>query len=76
MKHRENSEKFTTLKTDKSLIDYRALTKIGLPAKIDRPCNYLYQHLDNFCSFLLITLNIATDITEQSGSIFFKALLA
>ena len=28
------------LKTDKSWTDYRTLTKIGLSANIDRPCNY------------------------------------
>ena len=38
-KNRENSGKFITLKTDNSWIDYRALTKIGLPANIDGPYN-------------------------------------
>ena len=33
-KNRENSGKFTTLKNDKSWIDYKALTKIGLPVNI------------------------------------------
>ena len=44
MKFRENSDKFTTSKTDKSWIDYRALTKTGLSANIDRPCNTFKQN--------------------------------
>ena len=41
MKKKRNSGKFTALLSDKSYIDYyRVLTKTGLLATIDGPCNY------------------------------------
>ena len=44
----------TTLISDKSWIDYRAFTKIGLPANTDRPCN-TSNHLNVFIGrFVLI----------------------
>ena len=39
----ENSGKFTSLATDKSWMDDRAFTKIGLLANIDEPCNNIVK---------------------------------
>ena len=91
MKNRKNSCKFTSLKTNISWIDYRALAKIGLPVNIDRLCSITLVNISDilfaiFCSLFdsktislvvhkFVDANLADSVAWQAGRFRFQGSL-
>ena len=74
MKNREKLKR-PILKTDKSSIDYRAFTKIGISANIDGPCN---KRLNLKAQILGLTphkFRVHGKTIRGSSSVFFSFLV-
>ena len=71
MKNRENSGKFTILKTDKNWTDYRELIKTGLPTNTDGPCKGSFHF---FCSSISCNISFSY-IRRHLHTNFFYTLI-